>query len=295
MKLTIFTPTFNRPTLLNILYGSILDSLQGTNSSDSVEWLIVDDGSTTDYSNIVSSFKEQSNFKIKYIKKKNGGKHTAFNLAIEESCGDLFVCIDDDDKLLPDSIARIFELSKKLLKNNNGGIVGRVVDASGKLLGKTVFEDYLESNTIEIRDKYKFWGEPEIYNVKHLKKYKFLEIENEKFLTEAYLFDKMSTDYPFIYTNVPLMVKEYLPNGLTANQLKIRIESPVGTEEYYFQRKLMCKGFINKLKATINRQRFSCFTKKQKKRKIDFYEIIATPFSFILKIKDKSDYKKMKK
>ena len=35
----------------------------------------------------------------------------------------MFVCIDDDDKLLPDSIARIFELSKKLLKDNNGGSI----------------------------------------------------------------------------------------------------------------------------------------------------------------------------
>ena len=86
MKLTIFTPTFNRPMLLNDLYSSILNSLQGMNSSDSVEWLIVDDGSTSDYSNVISSFDVLSNFAIKYIKKKNGGKHTAFNLAIKESC-----------------------------------------------------------------------------------------------------------------------------------------------------------------------------------------------------------------
>lgn len=287
MKLTIFTPTYNRFDELTGLYKSIVENLKDLKDGCFVEWLIVDDGSREDITPLVSGFACVKGLDIILIKKANGGKHTAFNLAIEKCTGDYFVCIDDDDRLSDGAVNAIFELCSKYLDGSKGGVVGRVIDESGKLLGNTIFDDVLVSNTLEIRDKYHFWGEPEVFDSKILKNYRFDEFEGEKFLTEAYIFDEMSKKYSFVYTNSVMMVKKYLAGGLTDNQLKIRIESPCGTEAYYYKRKSLCSGFIPKLKAAINRQRFAVYCKEKVKRPLDIYELLAKPVSLLMILKDR--------
>lgn len=290
MKLTIFTPTYNRLSELPGLYKSIVCALKHITTEDSIEWLIVDDGSKMDISDCIKKFQENAEFEIILIRKENGGKHTAFNVAIDKARSDIFVCIDDDDRLTENALKDIFVIARQFEGREYGGFVGRVVDPQGHLLGNTIFSDYIISNTIEIRDKYHFWGEPEVFFTKILKQYKFDIFDNERFLTEAYLFDKMSLEYPFVYTNYPLMIKVYLTDGLTDNQLKIRIKSPIGCEAYYYQRKLLSKDIKSKLKASINRRRFARYSSKCPRRKIDAYDIIAIPAAFLMSIKDKKDY-----
>lgn len=292
MKLTIFTPTYNRKEYLNDLYLSIVSSLELIDDKDSVEWLIVDDGSKEDYKDVVNSFEEKNNLKITYIKKENGGKHTAFNLAIDKCDGDLFVCIDDDDRLTKNALKVIFELGKKYDNKGYGAIVGRVVDVNNNLLGNTVFKDVLVSNTIEIRDVFHFWGEPEVYYIKSLKKYRFDVFENERFLTEAYLFDNMSINYPFVYTNEPMMVKQYLKDGLTDNSLKIRVNSPIGAVNYYYQRVQLAVKKTSKIKAMLNKNRFGFWIKDKKNRKKTKSDFIIKPISYFIYLSDKRKMKK---
>lgn len=298
MKLTIFTPTYNRKSELAGLFDSICasyKSLSANHSMDFIEWLIVDDGSTTEISDDIEIFKKSADFPVIFIKKENGGKHTAFNCAIEYTGADLFVCVDDDDRLTDNALKDIFALAEEYWDNKGelkyGAIVGRVVDEQNRLKGRNLSHMPIVSNTLEIRDKYRFWGEPEVYCVNKLKEFRFKVFESERFLTEAYLFDDMSTKYPFIYTNYAFMIKKYLDGGLTSNQLKIRIESPNGAEAYYYKRKFLCKGVFPKLKATINRQRFQYWSKKKDNREKDIYELIARPISFFMWIRDKNQYK----
>ena len=68
MKLTIFTPTFNRPQLLIGLYDSICDAYKFANIVDCLEWLIIDDGSNISYDNVISSFNDEY-FSITYKKR----------------------------------------------------------------------------------------------------------------------------------------------------------------------------------------------------------------------------------
>ena len=67
-----------------------------------------------------------------YIYKENGGKHTAFNVGIKESIGDIFVCIDDDDRLsvnaLEDKMFAIHSLFRNEDLSVNLGDLLRVVD-----------------------------------------------------------------------------------------------------------------------------------------------------------------------
>ena len=292
MKLTIFTPTYNRTSELIGLYHSLVSAIRFIRIDDSVEWLIIDDGSEIDYEEVLDGFSELKRFNIRYIKKKHEGKHAAFNYAIDICDGDLFVCIDDDDRMTDNSISDIFKLAREFKNGekykNCGGFVGRVVNSEGEKQGKNLNGYPLISNTIEIRDKYHFWGEPEVYFTKIIKQFHFDLFKGEFFLTEAYLFDELTLKYPLIYTDCVMMKKVFLKGGLTDNNLKIRIRSPRGTEEYYYRRSKMCVGFINRLKATINRQRFSFWIcENRPHRKVNIYEILARPLSIAMYLNDR--------
>ena len=292
--LTIFTPTYNRSKVIIGLFDSIVESMKNLDTDYLVEWMIVDDGSTESYSELLDITKtcQIENLSFNYVKKENGGKHTSFNYAIDNCKSDLFICIDDDDRLVPNALNIIFTLGNKYVNKGYGGFVGRVVDPNNNLLGKTVFEKELISNTIEIRDKYHFWGEPEIYYTNVLSNYHFDVFKNERFLTEAYLFDTMSLEHPFVYTNEVLMVKEYLDGGLTANGLRIRIKSPIGAVQYYSKRVERSKG-IAKIKARINKVRFNYWLSDEDKVKLSFADCLIVPFAFIMYKRDKKRVSKL--
>ena len=77
--LTIFTPAYNRAHTITRTY----ESLCKQNCKDFI-WLIVDDGSTDNTAALVKSWQEIDNgFEIRYVYKKNGGMHTAHNVAYE--------------------------------------------------------------------------------------------------------------------------------------------------------------------------------------------------------------------
>ena len=113
IKLTIFTPTYNRAHTISRVYKSILH--QDPNLLDEIEWLIVDDGSSDNTESIVREWMDASlPFTLRYIKQTNGGKHIAFNRAVQEAHGDYFFTVDSDDWLADDSIKNIFCLSAQI-------------------------------------------------------------------------------------------------------------------------------------------------------------------------------------
>lgn len=52
----------------------------------------------------MAQFIKEKVINIRYIKKENGGKHTALNLAIDEAEGELFWIVDSDDYIADDSL-----------------------------------------------------------------------------------------------------------------------------------------------------------------------------------------------
>ena len=102
IKITIFTPTYNRDYIIINLYKSLL-----IQTLKDFEWLIIDDGSTDNTELLVSSFIKDNKINIRYIKQQNGGKHRAINKALEEAKGELFFIVDSDDQLVDNAIERI--------------------------------------------------------------------------------------------------------------------------------------------------------------------------------------------
>lgn len=288
--LTIFTPTYNRASLIGQLYESLIKQ----NNKDFV-WLIIDDGSKDNTEEIIKRYQKEYKIEINYVRQNNGGKHRAFNKAIELCSTEAFICVDSDDYLVEDAVEKIIERFKTIRFDENiSGIAGLCIDKDKNILGDKYPVEGLISDTMEIRDKYGLPGEPEIYKSIVLKKYRFEEFENEKFITEAILFDKLTSEKKIKYFNDVLMVKEYLEGGLTDNQLKIRIDSINGTKAYYKQRKKLSLSKKAKIKAIINYSRFCIHDKSIKDIIICDYSILTMltlPISLIMYIKDRIDIK----
>ena len=103
--LTVFTPTYNRAHTLPRTYDSLKKQ-----DCFCFEWLIIDDGSTDGTDKLVEEWMKENNpFKIRYIYKKNGGMHTAYNTAYDNIDTELNVCIDSDDCLAPGAARKIAE------------------------------------------------------------------------------------------------------------------------------------------------------------------------------------------
>ncbi len=68
---------------------------------------IVDDGSRDNTWNVIQEFKD--NPSIILIKKENGGKHTAVNLALEKTNSEFFGCLDSDSSVHHQALKRILK------------------------------------------------------------------------------------------------------------------------------------------------------------------------------------------
>lgn len=74
-----------------------------------------------------------------------------------------------------------------------------------------------QEDLVAERDKYGAYVQ--IYKTEIIKKYRFPTFEGEKFVTESWMQDQIDQDYVFKVIHNPLMVCEYLPDGLTNNLL----------------------------------------------------------------------------
>lgn len=251
-QLTVFTPTYNRKHTLPRLYESLIFQ----KDRDFFEWLIVDDGSTDGTDQLIEQYIREDKIDIRYLRKENGGKPSAYNVALDMVQTPLFFCVDSDDWLLPEAMAVIRSYAPRILQDGRiSGFAGICTDKNGEPLENGSKKEFL-SDTMRIRDKYKGKDKPEIMKTELLKHYRFPIFKGEKFITEAYVFDPLTKTFPILYTNKRLMGKEYLKDGLTDTATKIRIKNIQGTLTYYKQRIQVTESFLGKLKAKINYLRF---------------------------------------
>lgn len=145
VKLTVFTPTYNRADLLVRGY----EALKRQTSKDFL-WMIVDDGSTDNTQSVVEHWmKETTEFEIRYIKKENGGLHTGYNTAIEHCDTELMVCVDSDDYMPDGAVEKILAFWKKEGSEKYAGIVGLDADLNHRIIGDPL-PDQKQVNLIDL-------------------------------------------------------------------------------------------------------------------------------------------------
>lgn len=113
-RVSIVMPVYNRGYILEkTLYYLTLQDYEN------IEYVIVDDGSTDNTSEIVKKFP-----KIKYIYRENGGCAAARNTGIKNSTGDIILFVDSDVFVPPD-LARIHV--KYHLKFSRAIVQGQII------------------------------------------------------------------------------------------------------------------------------------------------------------------------
>ena len=252
-QITVFTPTYNRAYIIVELYKSLCNQ-----SNRNFEWVIVDDGSTDNTQELITSFIDEKKIDIVYFKQANGGKHRAINRGVSLALGELFFIVDSDDFLLPGSIDIIINKYYFAKKNYKiSGIAGRRQYRNGKIVGSQNFT-YLVSNSLNIRNKHKITGDlVEVYELAKIKEFPFPEFENEKFCPEDLIWNRLAKKNELFFFNEGIYVTEYLEGGLTANIVKIRHLSPKASMLHYAELEHYNIPWIQKVKANINFWRFS--------------------------------------
>ena len=233
--ITILTPTYNRKHTLHKLYNSLVNQ-----TDKDLEWIIVDDGSKDDTKKLIDGYIKENKIKIRYYKKKNGGKHSAINYGIDYIETDFVSIIDSDDYLTDDAIATYKKYIKKYGSNEKVGVISfNKCDPNGEKIGKKFKEKEVYSNLIDFRFNKGIVGDPcELIRTKALKENRFPIFENENFMAEAVVLVKIAFQYDTVFVNKNICVVEYLDDGLTHSMLKNRVRCPKGTIEN-------CKVFLS--------------------------------------------------
>ena len=230
MKFTIFTPTFNRKELLEKLYKS----LQKQTYKD-FEWLIVDDGSDDGTKEKAEEFLSEKKLDIKYYFKENGGKQRAYNFATDKANGELFICLDSDDEYVENGLETILKYWEKYEKNSD--IVGMGYLSTypdGEIIGSIFPEKEMVSTQFDIYNKYGVKGDKGLmFRTEIIKKYKFPVFDDEKFITEAVVYNRICEKYKMVYINEKIEIKEYQEDGLTAKYNNLLLRNPKGQALYH--------------------------------------------------------------
>ena len=253
MLITVFTPTYNRASLLPRLY----ESLKVQTCRD-FEWLIVDDGSTDDTESLIQSYIKSDKISIRYYKQTNGGKHRAINRGVREARGELFFIVDSDDSLPSEAIETIANYWQQVKEDPSfGGVAGYMAHHDGELIGKGSNADVLDCNSIELRYKYHVLGDmAEVFRTTVLREIPFLEIDGERFCPEALVWNRIAQKYRVRVFHKRIYYRDYLNDGLTAKIVRIRMESPVASVTHYTELNSYDIPFKDKVKAAINYWRF---------------------------------------
>lgn len=215
-RITVFTPTYNRASLLKRTY----ESMKRQSYQDFI-WLVVDDGSTDNTAEIVEGWKSETHgFDLQYIHKKNGGLQTGYVAAIAHIETELCFCVDSDDYLLDNAIEIILETWDKFGSDTYAGVVAFDCLEDGSILGGMI-DGYQTGSEIDILDidiRKKIRRRQtdrmliirtDIYRMaKPAKVY-----PNERAINATYLHLQIAAKYPFVLLAEPICVVEYQKDG----------------------------------------------------------------------------------
>lgn len=287
MKITIFTPTYNRGHLLYEAFRSLCNQ-----TCKEFEWLIVDDGSTDDTEEVVRSFLGKKCINVRYYKKENGGKHTAINYGVRKAEGELFWILDSDDSLPVDAVERVMGYVEQMKEIDAAGICGYMAHHNGKIIGNPVVKESCAVSSLQMRYEMNLTGDMmEIFLTSILREFPFPEISGERFCPEILVWYRIAQKYKLLLIPDVIYKRDYLEGGLTDNIIKIRMQSPIGSTITYSELFNYKIPFLQKIKNAINYWRFA-FCATERRVKILSWGKLLAPLGWIMYINDKRKVRK---
>lgn len=282
IKLTIFTPAYNRAHTLQRTYESLL-----VQRCKEFIWLVVDDGSKDNTRELVEEWQSKENgFEIQYIYKENGGMHTAHNTAYVNIKTELNVCIDSDDCLAKDAVQLILDKWEQVKDQGYAGIIALDADMKNNVIGKGFPEDLRETTLCDYYAKGGFGDKKLVYRTDVVNQYpEYPVFEGEKYVALAYKYRLIDQDYKLAVLPEILCNVDYQEDGSTGTMWKQYLKSPKG---FAFWRKICmqypeskkrlvvdCIHYVSNSMAARNTQ----FIKESPKKGMT---VLMIPFGWLL-------------
>lgn len=154
---TVFTGTWNRRHTLARPY----ESLKAQTLRD-FEWLVIDNGSTDGTPELMAQWIAEAPFPIRYLYQSNRGQHGSANRAAIEATGELFLRLDSDDRCAPNALERFKHHWDAIPAEERAAFVGVTVhttDENGAIHGMPFPRDVFDSDSLELRLRYRVHGE----------------------------------------------------------------------------------------------------------------------------------------
>ena len=225
-ELTIITPTYNRAHTLRRLYLSLMNQI-----NKSFIWMVVDDGSNDTTEELIKSFVEESKIEIIYIKKENGGKASAINLALDYLSTPYCTCLDSDDWFSERAVDIALNILHEEDTNPKScGVLAIRSNPDGSCMGGTEIPfQYKYITTSDLYNKIGFSSELIcFYKADIVKQYRFPVFKNEKFVPPSWFHYKLCDNYVFRTSWDCICFCEYIQDGLTKNKRKVIVKNPNG-------------------------------------------------------------------
>lgn len=293
--LAIVTPTYNRANLLHTAY----QSLENQSNKDFV-WYIVDDGSSDNTEQVVADIIDNASFKIIYHKKKNGGKHSALNVAYSLISEELTLILDSDDELAENAVEIILNDYPSIKDNKSICGLGylRLDKSSSQIIGVPYTADGIIDTFTNQRINLNTYGDKcEVFKSEILKQYPFPEFEGENFVSESVVWCKMSLDYKMKFMNIGIYICDYQTGGLSDGVHKRLFNNPKGASACYLSMSSKQVKLKYRIKYTIAYIVYSLAAKiklKQQFKQISSKFIYMLTFipSWFIYLRKKRRYKK---
>jgi glycosyltransferase involved in cell wall biosynthesis len=280
--ITVFTPTYNRAYCLKICYESLLRQ-----TCKDFVWLVIDDGSTDNTTELVNSWIAENKIEIKYYRQENQGMHGAHNTAYELIDTELNVCIDSDDYMPDQAIEKITEYWRKYGSDKVSGMIGLDAYTDNRIIGTELPENLKSSTLFDLYYKHGVVGDKKlIYRTKLTRQYPYPVFKSEKYVGLAYKYYMLDQQYEILLLNETLCCVEYLPDGSSLNMFHQYRKNPRG---FAFYRKELMKlpfaGLSFKFRQAIHYVSSSLMWKNWKfisETPTKALTVLAIPFGILL-------------
>lgn len=299
-RITIHTATYNRGYIL----GKAYESLRRQTSKD-FEWIITDDGSTDNTSELISKWMSDENgFEIVYNPLPHVGIPRALNSGIALAHTDWFMMVDSDDSILPETVEKVAswldEIEKIPSDEKIGGVGfcksfpnGDYMKPQRPLIDPSI--GYVDATHLE-RSKYNLDMDCcEVHRTDLFRTHPFLYWETERYAPEQLCFYNIAFDgWKLRWRDEKLYICDYLPDGQTRDNKLVK-NNPMGFAMMYNQNMKRTSSFREKFRNALQMIALSSYSHnlgylRQCNNK--FVTLMALPFGLLLGERRRVQFKK---
>ena len=190
VKISIVTPSYNRAHTLSRVY----ESLKNQTFKD-FKWIIMDDGSTDNTSELVKSFQAENVFEIDYFWNENQHKFITVFEGIKKVSSNYFMIVDSDDSYPNNALQNLFDEVEKITNQDEFiSVMGLSQYTDGKIVGHQYPNNGFNGSIFDMRYKYKVRGDKfGIFITKTyqqlLKNFDYSPYKNKGYIPQAVFFN----------------------------------------------------------------------------------------------------------